>query len=92
MHGFPAGGLHAEPGQRAPILLIGGTGAAWESEQMTTTTTQLKALKWPHEARMHDGGHAVSDKDLDAVLAFARHAVQATCSRHADASAGSSAP
>lgn len=91
MHGFPAGTLHAESGKPAPILLIGGSGAAWESGLMTTATTQLRALGWPHEARMHDGGHAVSDKDLDDVLAFAQRAVR-NCSGHPNVSASSATP
>ncbi len=92
MHGFPAGALHVDAGPHAPILLIGGTGAAWESAQMTTTTKQLDALAWPHTAKMHDGGHAVSDRDIDEVLTFARRAVQMDCPGGANASAARSNP
>jgi dienelactone hydrolase len=83
LHGFPAGAIHAEAGQgkRAPILLVGGRGAAWESAQMSATSAQLKTLGWPHETKTHDGGHVVSDQDLDAAIAFARDAVRG-CTTH----------
>jgi predicted esterase len=79
LHGFPAGRLHPEPGRRMPLFLIAGREAAWEPEQMIRTTEQLKAVAWPHEARMHDGGHAVSDRDLDEAIGFARQAVRTGC-------------
>jgi predicted esterase len=75
MHGFPAGTLHASAATKAPLLLIAGRGAPWESGQLATTTRQLTALGWPHDARTHDGAHAISDADLDATIAFAHKAV-----------------
>jgi predicted esterase len=80
MHGFPAGALHAEAEQHSPILLIGGTGAAWESAQMSTTAERLNGLAWPHEAKTHDEPHAISDADLEDVVDFAQRAVRSGCS------------
>lgn len=79
LHGFQAGRLHIEPSARPPLLLIAGRGAPWEGPQLAATTAQLSAIGWPHEAKIHDGPHAVSDADLNAAIAFAREATRAGC-------------
>lgn len=79
LHGFPAGTLHIEPSARPPLLLIAGRGAPWEGPQLAATTAQLSAVGWPHEAKIHDGPHSVSDADLDAAISFAREATRTGC-------------
>lgn len=58
LHGFPAGAIHLEAveAKRAPILLVAGRGAAWESAQMSATATPLETLGWPYQTKTHDGG------------------------------------
>lgn len=71
LHGFPPGEVKPDAAP-APILLVGGRAAPWEPPLLETTTAAFAAKGWPHEAKLLDEGHAVSDADLDAATAFVK--------------------
>jgi predicted esterase len=57
------------PADKVPIVLVSGDDDPSQPD-MLALDQALHADKWPHDAYGRDGGHALTDADIDLVLTF----------------------
>lgn len=67
-HGGPVEPVRAPPTKR-PLLLLSADDDI-SQDWMLRLDDELTGVRWPHESYAREGGHALTDDDIDAALTF----------------------